>query len=152
MKKNVGSTLNLWPYTLIIIGVCLWIYIATFASIQAQEYSVLPISFFEMNQNTLHQVSGVQVPVIPHVTYIWSTPIIISGTSGDFGFYIDEYDSNGTWVSGQWKGIINNPVDQIVEFDYAPTSRVVSFAAPQYYMSKDSKLEAYIGETELKLK
>lgn len=130
----------------------MWSYILTFVSVQAQEGNETAPHFITMNESSLHQISGVQMPVLPHVTYLWNTPLIISKGTGEFGFYVDEYDSNEVWVSGQWKGALHGPTDQVFDVVYAPTSDKVAFASLQYYMTNDSTLEVHIGESTFGLK
>lgn len=52
-------------------------------------------------------------------------------TSGQIGFYIDEYNANGQWISGQWKTGESNPFVEDMNFTYTPSSPSVSTASLQ---------------------
>jgi peptidoglycan/xylan/chitin deacetylase (PgdA/CDA1 family) len=75
-----------------------------------------------------------QIDVDTNDTYTWKTYVKANTLSGEFGFYLDEYDSDGTWISGQWKGALFAPATQTVTFSYKPTSSDVSTVGIQYYM------------------
>lgn len=72
--------------------------------------------------------------------------------SGELGFYIDEYDQNGNWVSGQWLGMstLNFVIDE--SFAYKPSSSNVSHAAIQVYLTGGSSGHAFIDNVEMFLK
>jgi glucose/arabinose dehydrogenase len=75
--------------------------------------------------------------------YIWSQYIDASG-SGDFGFYIDEYDENGNWISGQWKGMLDGAFTGFKEFVYTPTSSLVKSVGLQYYVHANSNFMLFL--------
>ena len=75
-----------------------------------------------------------QIDINTDHTYTWKTYVKANTLSGEFGFYVDEYDSNGTWISGQWKGALFAPSTQTVTFTYVPSSANVSTIGLQYYM------------------
>ena len=52
---------------------------------------------------------------------------------GEVGFYIDEYDSNDNWISGQWVGDVPPKKVTYYNFSYRPSSsRVKSFSWQTY--------------------
>ncbi len=71
---------------------------------------------------------------VENITYKWNQFIKVVSGSGEFGFYIDEYDSNGNWISGKWIGMINGVFSGAKEFSYTPTSSNVKSVRLQYYV------------------
>jgi peptidoglycan/xylan/chitin deacetylase (PgdA/CDA1 family) len=74
------------------------------------------------------------LPVNPSLTYYWRTYVKSSTAGNEFGFYIDEYDSAGNWISGQWKGNITTAFDGWKQYVYTPTSGNVAKVRLQYYL------------------
>lgn len=70
--------------------------------------------------------------------YTWRQHLASTNTKGEFGFYIDEYDQGGNWISGQWKGMLNAPFTGDKEYIYHPSSSQVRTARLQYYTVADS--------------
>lgn len=64
-------------------------------------------------------------------------------TSGEVGFYIDEYDANGNWISGQWKTAVTALGPRDVGFNYTPSSANVKKASLQIYVTANSGILAY---------
>ena len=56
-------------------------------------------------------------------------------TSGTVGYYVDEYDANGNWVSGQYLKQETNPFVEDMNFTYKPTSAAVAQASLQIIVS-----------------
>lgn len=52
-------------------------------------------------------------------------------TSGEVGFYIDEYDANDNWISGQYKVAEPSSFVEALNFAYTPTSSAVAKAGLQ---------------------
>lgn len=75
-----------------------------------------------------------QLPVDPSQTYYWRSYVKSSTAGSEFGFYIDEYDSGGNWISGQWKGNITTAFDGWKQFSYTPSSGSVAKVGLQYYL------------------
>lgn len=104
-----------------------------------------------LNNNTAyaHAFSDL-ISVNSATNYIWAQYVkaTISGT-GEFGFYIDEYDTNGTWISGQWKGMIDTSFTGIKQFAYTPTSANVAKVRLQYYAVPNSTFELYLDSVTL---
>lgn len=74
-----------------------------------------------------------KIAVSPDRQYQWHQFIASSHNAGEFGFYIDEYDAAGNWISGQWKGLVEFGYVGNMSWDYSPTSNRVAFVALQYY-------------------
>ena len=70
-------------------------------------------------------------------------------TSGEVGFYIDEYDEGGAWVSGKWQGALynQNVIDR--SYVYQPTSVLVKTAAVQVYATPGMTGSVFIDNVEL---
>lgn len=69
-------------------------------------------------------------------------------SAGEIYFYVDEYDKNGTWISGRYvKGISQVSVKNI-QFEYNPSSKNVSKASIQVGMKKDSGIKAFVDNIE----
>jgi len=65
-------------------------------------------------------------------------------TSGVVGYYIDEYNAAGGWVSGQYKLDRNTLSAGNVSFQYLPSSTNVKQASLQIIVVANSGLLAYI--------
>lgn len=65
-------------------------------------------------------------------------------TSGELGYYIDEYDSNGNWISGQWKKSETTANVKEENISYKPTSANVKKASLQVYVTANSGITAYV--------
>ncbi len=89
------------------------------------------------------------ITVTPGTTYIWSQFVSALTGTGEFGFYIDEYDTAGNWISGQWKGMITGPTTGIQSFQYVPTSTAVSQVRLQYYTTPSSTFNLYVDSVSL---
>jgi len=65
-------------------------------------------------------------------------------TSGVFAFYIDEYNSSGTWISGQYITDKNAASTGTVSFTYTPSSSTVAQASLQFIVVGNSGTLAYV--------
>ncbi len=65
-------------------------------------------------------------------------------TSGEMGYYIDEYDANGNWVSGKWVKAETTPFVKEESFTYTPSSANVKQAGLQVYADANSGITAYV--------
>ena len=87
-----------------------------------------------------------QVGVTPGNYTISAYLNIKNRTGGEVGWYIDEYDANGNWISGQWKlastvvGVSN------VDLTYSPSSTSVAKASLQVYVTGNSGVLAYVDD------
>ncbi len=73
---------------------------------------------------------------------------ITQRTSGDITYYIDEYDSLGNWVSGQYKANVSWLFPEEKSFAYIPTSTNVKSARLQLVVPKASVLTAFVDNFE----
>lgn len=69
-------------------------------------------------------------------------------TSGEVGFYIDEYDANGNWISGQWKTSEKSSFVEDINMQYKPSSANVSSASLQIYATGNSGITAYVDNAQ----
>lgn len=69
---------------------------------------------------------------------------VTSVTKGEIGYYIDEYDSSGTWISGQYKTRETTAYVENINFVYQPSSVAVKTARLQVYVTAGSTIQATI--------
>ncbi len=126
-------------------GIALWTYIIALypAFAKNDQYMAFTVD------TTRPIASGLQVAVDPKKKYHWSTVVKTTNGSGEFGFYIDEFDMNGTWISGQWKGSISEATADTFTYTYTPSSEQVVSAAPQYYIKRGSSFAVSIESLSL---
>jgi len=62
---------------------------------------------------------------------------------GEVGFYIDEYNSSGQWISGQYKTGVHTLGAGNVGLTYQPSSSSVSKASLQVIVVGNSGIQAY---------
>ncbi|MCA9324950.1 polysaccharide deacetylase family protein [Candidatus Saccharibacteria bacterium] len=74
---------------------------------------------------------------------IYSYVDVRSIQSGEVGFYIDEYDASGNWISGQYKTGVRSVSKGEVGFSYTPSSSTVSSASLQVIVVGGSGINAY---------
>lgn len=55
-----------------------------------------------------------------------------SGGNSGVGYYIDEYNSQGNWISGQYKTQEVNPFVEDMNYSYTPSSSAVAYASLQF--------------------
>jgi hypothetical protein len=82
-------------------------------------------------------------------TYHWTQYIKAATGTGEFGFYIDEYDTNGNWISGQWKAMINAAFTGVKDIAYIPSSANVKTVRLQYYSTQGSTFNLYLDSVTL---
>lgn len=87
-----------------------------------------------------------QVDVMPGNYSISAYLDIKKRDAGEVGWYIDEYDANGDWISGQWK--LANTALGVTEVDlsYSPSTASVAAASLQVYATGDSEVVAYVDD------
>jgi len=73
----------------------------------------------------------------------------VAVASGELGFYIDEYDANGNWVSGKWLGQAENGVAREYLFLYARSSANVASISLQIYYTFSPQGSAYIDNARI---
>lgn len=93
---------------------------------------------------------GPKVAVSSNSSYIFKSYLAITAISaGEVGYYIDEYDANGNWASGQWKGAENSVYTEKFNFIYTPTSSAVVSAQLQIYSTPSTTLSGYLDNVEM---
>jgi hypothetical protein len=65
-------------------------------------------------------------------------------TAGELGYYIDEYDAAGNWISGQWKAAVTTVGGHDVAVSYTPSSANVKKASLQVYVTANSGITAFV--------
>ncbi len=101
------------------------------------------------NNSTYSHVFSEMIPVDSTKSYSWQQYVNLQYTSGEFGFYIDEYDASGNWISGQWKGLIGSTFSGNKSISYTPTNSNVNKIGLQYYVTPGSNLTLYIDSVKL---
>jgi hypothetical protein len=106
-----------------------------------------PVNSVKMAATTANRhLFSPQVAVAAGSYRIASYLNITARTSGEMGFYIDEYNSAGQWISGQWKlGISAGGVTN-VDLTYSPSSTAVAKASLQVIVQGNSGLQAYFDD------
>ncbi len=85
------------------------------------------------------------VNVQSNKTYMMQSYLnLVSRTGGELGYYIDEYNAAGNWISGQWKGAKTSPTVTDAAFTYMPSSPQVTKAKLQVYVTPGSGIRAYV--------
>ncbi|NCU30133.1 hypothetical protein EOM60_06070 [Candidatus Saccharibacteria bacterium] len=69
-------------------------------------------------------------------------------TKGEVGYYIDEYDASGNWVSGQFKTMEPSVYTEKINFAYQPSSQIVKSASLQIYITNGSDVQASVDDFE----
>jgi hypothetical protein len=70
-------------------------------------------------------------------------------TSGEVGFYVDEYNANGQWVSGPWLKSENSSFVEDMNFTYKPSSPAVTSASLQVLVTANSGITAYLANSQM---
>ncbi len=82
-------------------------------------------------------------------TYGMSTYVNVKQlTAGEIGFYIDEYDANGNWISGQYKTGVRTAGVTTASFQYKPTSANVKTSSLQIILVTNSGITAYVDDVQ----
>lgn len=91
-----------------------------------------------------------QVAVNSNTMYVFKSYLAITSiASGEVGYYIDEYDASGNWISGQWKGAEKSVYTEKYNFSYVPSSSTVAKAQLQIYMTPMTVLSGYLDNVEM---
>jgi peptidoglycan/xylan/chitin deacetylase (PgdA/CDA1 family) len=103
------------------------------------------IALASTTQNT-HLFSP-KVTVDPTKNYTLASYLnLLQVTTGEVGFYIDEYDATGNWVSGQYKTGIRGVSTGDVSLQYKPTSANVKTASLQVIVTGNANISAYFDD------
>jgi hypothetical protein len=71
---------------------------------------------------------------------------VTARTSGEVGFYIDEYNAAGQWISGQYKLGVTAAGVTNVDLTYSPSTTSVAKASVQVIVQGNSGLQAYFDD------
>lgn len=86
-----------------------------------------------------------QVTVNSNLTYMFKSYLQLTArTGGELGYYVDEFDGAGNWISGQWVQAVTAPTTRNVNFAYKPSSTAVKKAGLQIYATANSGIQAYV--------
>lgn len=109
-------------------------------------YSVVNSVAMAAGASNAHLFSP-QVTVTSTKTYSLAAYVNrLTMNSGEVGFYIDEYDGNGNWVSGQYKGGARSVGAGDITFTYTPSSALVAKASLQIILVGNSGITGYVDD------
>lgn len=97
-----------------------------------------------LSDTSNHSAKSAEILVSPANSYTWQSRVRSTSGSGEFGFYIDEFDSGHNWISGQWFSVLPASVEGTKIINYKPTSSSVAYAGLQYYMIANTSYEVYV--------
>ena len=104
---------------------------------------------FVSSSSAIHLFSP-QVSVSPGTTYIMKDFLNVAQlTSGEVGFYVDEYGVNGNWISGQWLKQETSSFVEDMNFTYTPSSPQVTKAALQIVVTGNPGITAYVANSQM---
>lgn len=89
------------------------------------------------------------IDIDPAKSYVWKQFVKVEEGDGEFGYYIDEYDAQGNWISGQWKGQEGPSDTWYRNIAYTPTGSSVASIGLQYYAVANSTFDVYIDSVSL---
>lgn len=82
------------------------------------------------------------------ITYTISANLNVVNIGAGIGFYIDEYDASGNWVSGQYVATKSDVTSGIINFSYKPSSTDVVKASLQVIVIASSNTVVYIDDVQ----
>jgi peptidoglycan/xylan/chitin deacetylase (PgdA/CDA1 family) len=87
------------------------------------------------------------VAVDPARTYTMSSYLKLNTlTSNEIGFYVDEYDAAGNWISGQYKIGVRTVSTGDISFAYMPSSAAVAKSSLQFIVPANSGAAGYYDD------
>ncbi|MBT2248567.1 S-layer homology domain-containing protein [Arthrobacter sp. BHU FT2] len=107
--------------------------------------------------NSIKLVSGAaaghlfspQVPVAANTSYVFKAFLNVAAvTAGEVGFYVDEYNSAGEWISGQFRKVENSRWVEAMNFTYTPSSANVAKASLQVSVT-GTGVTAYLDNVQM---
>ncbi len=91
-----------------------------------------------------------KVSVSSNSSYLFKSFLNVqSRTSGVVGYYVDEYDNNGNWVSGQYKASEQSIFVEEINFPYVPSSANVKQSRLQIIVSANSGITAFVDNVQM---
>lgn len=98
----------------------------------------------ESANKTVHLFSP-KIDVNPNATYMIKSFLHVATiVSGEIGYYVDEYNAQGKWISGDWEKSETSAFTESINIPYKPSSSQVSKARVQVYVSAGSGVKAYV--------
>ncbi|QOD02207.1 S-layer homology domain-containing protein [Pseudarthrobacter sp. BIM B-2242] len=89
------------------------------------------------------------VSVSPTTTYLFKAFLNVAAiTTGTVTFYVDEYDTSGAWISGQFKKVEDSRWVEAMNFSYTPTSANVAKASLQVAV-EGTGITAYVDNVQM---
>ncbi|MDN4645674.1 FG-GAP-like repeat-containing protein [Arthrobacter sp. PsM3] len=89
------------------------------------------------------------VPVSPTTSYVYKTFLNVAAiTTGEVGFYVDEYNAAGQWISGQFRLRENTRWVESMNFTYTPSSANVASASLQISVT-GTGITAYVDNAQM---
>lgn len=89
-----------------------------------------------------------KVAVSTGTSYSISAYLKVVSLSQNIGFYVDEYDANGNWVSGKYLYTKSDPVSGKATFSYTPSSSNVASASLQVIMVAGTGTSVYLDDIQ----
>ena len=84
------------------------------------------------------------VTVDPNTTYLLKNYLNVTRIiGGEVGFFLDEYDAAGNWISGQYKNGERSAFVESFNFTYKPTSATVNKARLQLIITANSGVTGF---------
>lgn len=91
-----------------------------------------------------------RVATDPNTTYMFKSFLNLQTiSSGEVGYYVDEYDANGNWISGQYKKAERSSFVESMNFTYKPTSQNVATSSLQVIVAANSGISAYVDNFQM---
>ncbi len=89
------------------------------------------------------------VSVSPATSYMFKAFLNVAAiTTGEVGFYVDEYNSAGQWISGQFRKRENSRWVESMNFTYTPSSTAVASASLQIWVT-GTGITAYVDNAQM---
>jgi peptidoglycan/xylan/chitin deacetylase (PgdA/CDA1 family) len=106
------------------------------------------LSSISSNTTETHLFSPI-VKIDPTQAYVIKSYLNVLGISaGSVGFYIDEYDGTGTWLTGGFRVKEINVFLENINFQYVPTSALVDKIRLQVVLSANANITAYVDNIQ----
>jgi peptidoglycan/xylan/chitin deacetylase (PgdA/CDA1 family) len=95
--------------------------------------------------STSNHLYSPRLPVSAAKTYMVKSFLNVETiVTGEIGYYIDEYNAHGKWISGQWKKAEKNAFVENINITYKPSSPAVASARLQVYVTPGAGITAYV--------
>jgi peptidoglycan/xylan/chitin deacetylase (PgdA/CDA1 family) len=106
-----------------------------------------PVNSVKLTATTANKhLFSPQVAVTPGTYKIAGYLNVAARTSGEVGFYIDEYNAAGQWISGQYKLGVTAAGVTNVDLTYSPSTTAVAKASVQVIVQGNSGVQAYFDD------